>query len=73
VLDAASCLPLLEGVFAMAQAEGIAVPGDPTIAANLLLALLNEAGAIIAAAPQDTERRAKVGLSVDLFLTRLFG
>jgi AcrR family transcriptional regulator len=72
-LDAASCIPLLEEVFALAAAEGIEVPGDPTIAASLLLGLLNEAAALIAAAPRDAARRQRVTGSVDEFLTRLFG
>jgi AcrR family transcriptional regulator len=72
-LDAAACVPLLEQVFALATDEGIEVPGDPTIAASLLLGLLNEAAALIAAAPSDRELRERVSHSIDLFLTKLFG
>jgi AcrR family transcriptional regulator len=72
-LDAASCVPLLEEVFAQATAEGIGVPGDPSIAANLLLGLLNEGALIIAAAPGDGDLRQRVVGTVDTFLTKLFG
>lgn len=72
-LDAAACVPLLEEVFALAGAEGIEVPGDSTIAASLLLGMLNEAAALIAASPGDEALRYRVCASVDLFLTKLFG
>jgi AcrR family transcriptional regulator len=72
-LDAAACVPLLEEVFSLAVAEGIEVPGDPSIAATLLLGMLNEGAALIAASPRDAELRGRVCTSVDLFLTKLFG
>jgi AcrR family transcriptional regulator len=72
-LDAAACVPLLEQVFAEARVEGIEVPGDPTIVATLLLGMLNEGAAVIAAAPRDTALRDRVCQSVDLFLTKIFG
>lgn len=72
-LDAAACVPLLLEVFALAEAEGVEVPGDPSIAATLLLGMLNEGAALIAAAPGDTGLRDRVCGSVDLFLTKLFG
>jgi hypothetical protein len=72
-LDAAACIPLLEQVFMAAGAEGIGVPGDPTIAASLLLGMLNEAAALIGAAPDDAGLRERVSSSVDAFLTKLFG
>ncbi len=72
-LDAAACAPLLAEAFARAEAEGIAVPGDPEVAAALLLGFLNEAAGLIAAAPTDWDLRRRVGATVDEFLTRLFG
>ena len=72
-LDAASCVPLLVEVFALAQAEGVEVPGDPHVAAALLLGILNEAAALIAASPDDGALRDRVSVSVDVFLTKLFG
>jgi AcrR family transcriptional regulator len=72
-LDAASCVPLIEEVFAQAAAEGVEVPGDPFIAANLLLGLLNEGALMIAAAPGEVGLRRRVTDSVDAFVTKLFG
>jgi len=72
-LDAESCVPLLEEVFARCAAEGIEVLGDPAVVASLLLGLLNEAAALIAATPHDAALRARVADTVDSFLTRLFG
>jgi AcrR family transcriptional regulator len=72
-LDAEACMPLLENGFSRAQAEGIEVPGDPAVAAALLLGLLNEAAGLIAAAPFNRARREAVASTVDVFLTKLFG
>jgi AcrR family transcriptional regulator len=72
-LDAAACIPLLEQVFLRAEAEGIDVPGDRTVAAALLLGMLNEAAALMGAAPHDSGLRQRVSASVDAFLTQLFG
>jgi len=72
-LDAVACAPLLAEVFARAEEERLAVPGDPEVAAALLLGFLNEAAALIAAAPSDRSLRDRVGATVDEFLTRLFG
>ncbi len=72
-LDSVACAPLLAEAFARAEAEGIAVPGDPEVAAALLLGFLNEAAGLIAAAPADLKLRRRVGGTVDEFLTRLFG
>lgn len=72
-LDAAACTPLLEAGFARAKAEGVVVPGDPGIAAALLLGFLNEAAGLIAAAPFNRARREAVISTVDDFLTKLFG
>jgi len=72
-LDAVACAPLLAEVFARAAEERIAVPGDPEVAAALLLGFLNEAAGLIAAAPTDRALRRRVGDTVDEFLSRLFG
>jgi AcrR family transcriptional regulator len=72
-LDAEACLPLLEDGFARAEAEGVEVPGDPGVAAALLLGFLNEAAGLIAATPFNRARREAVTATVDVFLTKLFG
>ncbi len=72
-LDAEACLPLLEDGFARAEVEGVEVPGDPGVAAALLLGFLNEAAGLIAAAPFNRARREAVTATVDAFLTKLFG
>jgi AcrR family transcriptional regulator len=71
-LDAAACAPLLAEVFARAEEAQIAVPGDPEVAAALLLGFLNEAAGLIAAAPGDRGLRRRVGNTVDEFVARLF-
>ncbi len=71
-LDAVACAPLLAEVFARAEAEQIAVPGDPEVAAALVLGFLNEAAGLIAAAPRDRGLRRRVGATVDEFVARLF-
>jgi AcrR family transcriptional regulator len=71
-LDAVACAPLLAEVFARAEEEGVAVPGDPEVAAALLLGFLNEAAGLIAAAPEDLGLRRRVGHTVDEFIARLF-
>ena len=71
-LDAESCLPLLEDGFARAASEGVEVPGDPAVAAALLLGFLNEAAGLIAAAPFNRARRDAVTATVDAFLSKLF-
>lgn len=71
-LDAESCLPLLEEGFARAAAAGVEVPGDPAVAAALLLGFLNEAAGLIAAAPFNRARREAVTVTVDAFLDKLF-
>jgi AcrR family transcriptional regulator len=72
-LDAVACAPLLAEVFARATEEGVAVPGDPEVAAALFLGFLNEAAALVAAAPEDRALRARVSDTVDAFIARLFG
>src|SRR3984957_6969537 len=71
-LDAVACAPLLAEVFARAEEEHIAVPGDPEVAAALLLGFLNEAAGLIAAAPANRALRRRVGDTVDEFIARLF-
>jgi AcrR family transcriptional regulator len=71
-LDAVACAPLLAEVFARAEEEGVDVPGDPEVAAALLLGFLNEAAGLIAAAPEDRVLRLRVGDTVDEFIARLF-
>jgi AcrR family transcriptional regulator len=71
-LDAVACAPLLAEVFTRAGEERIAVPGDPEVAAALLLGFLNEAADLIAASPGDGGLRKRVGDTVDEFITRLF-
>ena len=71
-LDAVARAPLLAEVFARAEEEQIAVPGDTEVAAALLLGFLNEAAGLIAAAPGDRGLRRRVGDTVDEFVTRLF-
>jgi AcrR family transcriptional regulator len=72
-LDSVACAPLLAEVFARAADEQVAVPGDPEVAAALLLGFLNEAAGLIAAAPEDLGLRRRVGDTVDEFIARLFG
>jgi AcrR family transcriptional regulator len=72
-LDAVACAPLLAEVFARAVEEGITVPGDPEVAAALLLGFLNEAAGLIAAAPMDRLLRGRVAETVDEFISLLFG
>jgi AcrR family transcriptional regulator len=72
-LDADACLPLLEEGFNRATAEGVEVPGDPGVAAALLLGFLNEAAGLIATAPFNRARREAVASTVDVFLSKLFG
>lgn len=72
-LDAGACAPLLAEVFSPARQDHVAVPGDPEVAAALLLGFLNEAAGLIAAAPTDRALRRRVGATVDEFLSRLFG
>ena len=71
-LDAESCLPLLQDAFARSREEGVAVPGDPGVAAALLLGFLNEAAGLIAATPFNRARREAVTATVDAFLSKLF-
>jgi AcrR family transcriptional regulator len=71
-LDAASCVPLLKEAFARAAAEGMEVPGDPAVMASLLLGLLNEGAALIAASPWNRDLRLRVTATVDACVSKLF-
>ncbi|HEY1828926.1 MAG TPA: helix-turn-helix domain-containing protein [Acidimicrobiales bacterium] len=71
-LDDEFCTPLLEQVFAVCQAERVSLPGHPEVVANLLLGLLNTAGAMIAASPHDAVQHDRVADTLDGFLERLF-
>ena len=71
-LDAAACIPLLRTALVGADAEGVSVPGDPDVAAALLLGFLNEAAGLIAAAPGDHALRTRVEATVDAFVDKLF-
>ncbi|MGO9854859.1 MAG: TetR/AcrR family transcriptional regulator [Acidimicrobiales bacterium] len=71
-LDATACIPLLRSALAGAGEEGVSVPGDPDVAAALLLGFLNEAAGLIAAGPGDHALRARVEATVDAFVDRLF-
>ncbi len=53
--------------------RSVAVPGDPEVAAALLLGFLNEAAALVAAAPRDRALQVRVVATVDAFIARLFG
>jgi AcrR family transcriptional regulator len=70
--DAAACIPLLRTAFAGAEAEGVSVPGNPDVAAALLLGFLNEAAGLIAATPGDHALRTRVEATVDAFVEKLF-
>ncbi|HZT64584.1 MAG TPA: helix-turn-helix domain-containing protein [Acidimicrobiales bacterium] len=50
-LSSESCLSLLTAALTRAAGEGAAVPGDPAVAAQLLLGTLNEAALLAASTP----------------------
>ena len=52
-------------------AAGHRIPGDVDLAAQLLLGLLNEAGAVIAAAPKPQAMLRRVAPTVDAMVERL--
>ena len=70
-ISAESCVRLLNAALANTAGEGIDVPGDPEIAANLLLGILNEAAALVASARAPELAREQVNLTIDEFLSRL--
>ena len=67
----AACVALLTPAVEAAARDGHAVPGDAHIAAQLLLGMLNEAGAIIAAAPNAKATLRRVLPTVDAMVERL--
>lgn len=67
----AACVALLAPTLAAAARDGHVVPGDVHIAAQLLLGMLNEAGAMIAAAPNPKAMLRKVEPTVDALVERL--
>ncbi|HEY2215566.1 MAG TPA: TetR/AcrR family transcriptional regulator [Acidimicrobiales bacterium] len=70
-LEAAACVPLLLHVLTEARSEGLTVPGDPSVAATLLLGMVNAGAAVIAAAPGDGPLRERVSETVDQFLSQI--
>jgi AcrR family transcriptional regulator len=69
----AACVALLAPALDAAGREGHGVPGDVHLAAQLLLGMLNEAGAIIAAAPNPKAMLRRVAPTVDAMVERLLG
>ena len=69
----AACVVLLTPAIEHAKREGQSVPGDAHVAAQLLLGMLNEAGAIIASAPNPKAAAKKITPTVDAFVARLLG
>jgi AcrR family transcriptional regulator len=72
-ISAGSCVRLLDLALANSAGEGIDVPGDPEVAAFLLLGMLNEAATLVASAPDPAAAREQVSATVDVFLSRLLG
>jgi AcrR family transcriptional regulator len=69
----AACVALLTPALEAAARAGFVVPGDVHIAAQLLLGLLNEAGSIIAAAPNPKATLRRVLPTVDALVARFLG
>ena len=69
----AACVNLLTPAIEHAKREGKAVPGDADIAAQLLLGMLNEAGAIAAASASPKAAVKRITPTVDSFVARLLG
>jgi AcrR family transcriptional regulator len=67
----AACRALLSPALEAAALEGHRIPGDVHLAAQLLLGLLNEAGAVIAAAPKPQAMLRRVAPTVDAMVERL--
>jgi len=72
-LNAASCIALLRAVLDAAADEGVDIPGEPEIAAPLILGALNEAALLVASAPDRARAAARIKATVDAFLSRLVG
>lgn len=69
----AACVALLTPALGAAARDGYVIPGDVHIAAQLLLGMLNEAGAIIAAAPNPKATLRRVLPTVDALVARVLG
>ena len=69
----AACVALLTPALEQAAKDGHAIPGDVHLAAQLLLGMLNEAGALIAAAPNPKAMLRRVAPTVDAMVDRLLG
>jgi AcrR family transcriptional regulator len=69
----AACVALLTPTLEAAARDGHVVPGDVHVAAQLLLGMLNEAGAMIAAAPNPKAMLRKVEPTVDALVARFLG
>jgi AcrR family transcriptional regulator len=69
----AACVALLTPTLVAAAEEGHAIPGDAHIAAQLLLGMLNEAGAIIAAAGNPKATLRRIAPTVDALVARFLG
>ena len=67
----AACVELLTPALEAAKREGAAIPGDTHVAAQLLLGMLNEAAAVIAASPSPRATARKVVPTVEAFVDRL--
>ncbi|HVV37284.1 MAG TPA: helix-turn-helix domain-containing protein [Acidimicrobiales bacterium] len=66
-----ACVTLLTPALRAAATEGHTIPGDVHIAAQLLLGMLNEAGAIIAASENPKAALRRVRPTVDALVERL--
>jgi AcrR family transcriptional regulator len=69
----AACVELLTPALLAAAAEGHKIPGDTHTAAQLLLGMLNEAGAILAASPNPRAAARKIEPTIDAIVARLLG
>jgi AcrR family transcriptional regulator len=66
-----ACSLLLTPALERAKAAGVALPGDAHLAAQLILGMLNEAAAIVAASRSPKAQARKVLPTVEAFLDRL--
>ncbi|MEY2473133.1 MAG: hypothetical protein QOK28_2462 [Actinomycetota bacterium] len=66
-----ACVTMLTPTLEAAVRAGHVIPGDVHVAAQLLLGMLNEAGAIIAAAPHPKAMLRRVQPTVDAMVERL--
>lgn len=70
-MNESACVALLAPAIEAADRAGHAVPGEPLVVAQLLLGMLNEAGAIVAAAPNPKAAVRRIAPTVDAFVDRL--